>query len=111
LHGLEIAILAIIMKMMFKKMLYLRRLYLEHPDGLTDDEVMLLMGGVARSTVCRWRRELGAYAVGRGRYRVDPDDGDIAFARAVEQRHNGKSLGDYAKAGWYIDPTIKEKPS
>ena len=67
---------------MFDKLMNAKRIYMDHPGGVTDDEIMLLLN-VSRATVSRWRKELEAYMIYPGRYRVDPTDDDMLFAEAV----------------------------
>lgn len=63
----------------------LRRWYLTAEHGLTDAEVADEYG-VARSTANRWRKDLGAVELVRGRYTIYPTQEDVEMAQQVLQR-------------------------
>lgn len=59
-----------------------RRLYLLAPDGLTDIELARALD-VDRTSAYRYRKELRAIGVSKGRYTLEPSKADVALAVAV----------------------------
>lgn len=69
----------------FDRVFHAKRLYLDHPAGLTDNEVALLLR-VSRPTVTRYRAMLDAFQVSPGRYTVTPTRDDVELADAIYRR-------------------------
>ncbi len=69
----------------------MKRLYLDAPEGVTDDEIMALLQ-VSRATVCRYRARLSAQQVKPGRYTVEPNADDLDYADAVYRRVYGMTV-------------------
>lgn len=68
-----------------QKLVEAKRLYLLHPNGLTDIELAKLLK-VDRASAYRYRKELHATQVSEGRYTINPSQQDIDLALAVLQR-------------------------
>lgn len=63
------------------------RLYLQHPNGLSDVELAALLD-ISVSTACRYRNELGCKIVSHGKYTIEPSDDDIRLAQTILERAN-----------------------
>lgn len=68
-----------------------RRLYLQHPQGLSDVELATLID-VSVSTACRYRGDLECRIVSHGKYTLEPTKDDIALAQAILARAS-KDIG------------------
>lgn len=70
-----------------QKLVEAKRLYLLHPNGLTDIELSQRLE-IDRASAYRYRNELAATQVGEGHYTINPSQDDIDLALAVLQRAN-----------------------
>jgi hypothetical protein len=70
-----------------QKLVQAKRLYLLHPQGLTDIELATMLD-IDRASAYRYRNELGAEMVSEARYTVIPSQEDVELALAVLQRAN-----------------------
>lgn len=65
------------------------RLYLQHPDGLSDAELAAHLD-VSIATANRYRNELGAKIVTHGKYTVEPTADQITLAKTIINRSEQK---------------------
>lgn len=70
-----------------QKLIEAKRLYLLHPNGLTDIELSQRLD-IDRASAYRYRNELEATQVNEGHYTINPSQDDIDLALAVLQRAN-----------------------
>ncbi len=75
------------------RLLKAKRLYIDHPAGLQDNEVECLLN-ISQATVSRYRALLHAYQVAPGRYTVYPDADDLEFVDAVYRRIYGMTIDE-----------------
>ena len=72
-------------KTKWERIMLIWRLYLEHPEGISDQELAEQLG-VDYASAFRYRKELDARKVAYGRWTAEPTPDDVALARAILDR-------------------------